>query len=291
MIFPVCFTADRDFFFYPFQAQGITIFIKFVCLYFCKMAIKRKISLGFVVIGTILLVSSAISIYEFVRMRSTVSNLINDNIAAINTTSAMLDVTDEYNFRLLEALGEEHALLAPRDKNDSRFKDYLAGLKDNFTTETERQYADSVLFAYTTYIIVMNDAPRVWQGDYAGRRTWYFTKLHPIYTKLRGYLQKLSATSQEALAENSLTMTDSFYRSIMPGVVAVMAGIVLVFLFNYFIGFYFVDPLHRISQGVKDYLERKKSYSISVDTDEELQEFNENVKELIEINKKLTKQG
>ena len=160
--------------------------------------------MGFVVIGTILLVSSAISIYEFVRMRSTVSNLINDNIAAINTTSAMLDVTDEYNFRLLEALGEEHALLAPRDKNDSRFKDYLAGLKDNFTTETERQYADSVLFAYTTYIIVMNDAPRVWQGDYAGRRTWYFTKLHPVYTKLRGYLQKLSSTSQGGVYRSSL---------------------------------------------------------------------------------------
>ena len=70
------------------------------------MAIKRKISLGFVVIGTILLVSSAISIYEFIRMRNTVSNLINDNIAAINTSRLLLEVTDEYNFNLLEGLGD-----------------------------------------------------------------------------------------------------------------------------------------------------------------------------------------
>lgn len=272
-------------------SNAILFFYVYLLHIISTMAIKRKISLGLVIIGTILLFSSGISIYEFVRMRTTVSNLINDNIAAINTAGALMEVTDEYNFRLLEALGDDNATLEPRDKNDNRFSEYLTGLRDNFTTESERKYADSVLFAYTSYIIIMNDAPTVWEGDYAGRRTWYFTKLHPVYVKLRGYLHQLTLTSQEALAENSLTMTDSFYRSIMPGVVAVVAGIVLVFLFNYFLGFYFVDPLLKISGGVSDYLSRKKSYVVQVDTDEELQELNENVKELIEINKKLTKQG
>ena len=265
-------------------------FFFYICpIYSLIMAIKKKISLGFVVIGTILLVSSAISIYEFVRMRNTVSNLINDNIAAINTTRTLIEVSDEYNYNLLEGLGDESALLYTRDKNDNRFSDYLNELKGKFTTPQERQYADSVLFAYTTYIIIMNDAPKVWQGDYAGRRNWYFNKLHPVYMRLRGYLQKLTLTSQEALAENSLTMTDSFYRSIMPGVVAVMVGLVLVVLFNYFISLYFVNPLQRISGGIADFLNRKKSYNIIVDTDDELHLLNENVKELVEMNKKLTK--
>ena len=253
------------------------------------MAIKKKISLGFVVIGSILLISSAISIYEFVRMRNTVSSLINDNLAAINTANLLMEVSDEYNFNLLQALGDESTLLIPRDKNDNRFSNYLNEIRGNFTTSKERQYTDSVLFAYTTYIIIMNDAPEVWRGDYAGRRSWYFNKLHPVYKKLRGYLQQLTVTSQDALAENSMTMTDSFYRSIMPGVVAVMAGLVLVLLFNYFINFYFVNPLLRISEAISDYLNRKKSYTLIVDTDDELQELNENVKELVEINKKLSK--
>ena len=85
------------------------------------MTIKKKISLGFVVIGSILLVSSAISIYEFVRMRSTVSNLINDNISAINTTRILTEVTDEYSFNLLESLGDEHGIVKVRDKDDNRF--------------------------------------------------------------------------------------------------------------------------------------------------------------------------
>ena len=75
----------------------------------------------------------------------------------------------------------------------------------------------------------------------------------------------------------------------MPGVVAVMVGLVLVVLFNYFISLYFVNPLQRISGGIADFLNRKKSYNIIVDTDDELHMLNENVKELVEMNKKLTK--
>ncbi len=254
------------------------------------MAIKKKISLGFVVIASILLVSSVISIYEFVRMRNTVSSLINDNISAINTTRLLTEVTDEYSFNLLESLGDESGIVNVRDKDDNRFNSYLNDLRNSFTTEKERNYADSVLFAYTTYIIIMNDAPIVWEEDYSGRRNWYFTKLHPVYMKLRGYLMQLTNTSQEALAENSMIMSESFYRSIMPGVVTVTMGMILVFLFNYFINFYFVNPLLSISQGISDYLSRKKSYNVKVESDDELKDLNENVKELVEINKKLTKQ-
>ena len=106
---------------------------------------------------------------------------------------------------------------------------------------------------------------------------------------MRGYLQKLTHTSQEALAENSLTMTESFYRSIMPGVVTVMIGIIMVFLFNYFINFYFVNPLLRISEGISDYILRKKSYNVLVENDDELKVLNDNVKELVESNRKLSK--
>ncbi|MEF9932075.1 MAG: hypothetical protein RR770_07245, partial [Bacteroidales bacterium] len=66
------------------------------------MGIRKKISLGFVVIGTVLLLSSLIAIYELISMRKSVSSLITDNIASINTSRLLLEVTDEYNFKLLK---------------------------------------------------------------------------------------------------------------------------------------------------------------------------------------------
>lgn len=253
------------------------------------MGIKKKIYLGFVVIGTVLLLSSVIAIYELISMRRSVSSLITDNIASINTSRMLLEVTDEYNFKLLRGMGADSVATIPDLEHDLRFGDYIDQLKGKFTTEAERQMADSVLYAYTAYIHIMNNAPYIWRDSYQGRRNWYFHTLYPVYMKLRNYIQQLTEISQLALAENSQNLSDGFYRSIMPGVVAVAIGVVLVFLFNYFINFYFISPVLAISKGINDYLQNRKSYTVKVNNDDELSELNENVKELVDTNKNFSK--
>ena len=66
-------------------------------------------------------------------------------------------------------------------------------------------------------------------------------------------------------------------------------GIVLVFLFNYFINFYFISPLIAITRGIEKYIQFKKSYNVVIESDDELDLLNESVKELIDSNKNLSK--
>lgn len=253
------------------------------------MGIRKKISLGFVIIGAVLLLSSLIAIYELVSMRRSVSVLINENVSSINASRLLLEVTDEYNFSLLEGIGLDSVATIPDLAHDKRFTNYLNEIKGSYGNIAEREMADSVLYAYTAYIHVMKEAPQIWTGEYTGRRSWYFNKLYPVYMTLRGYIQSLTALSQESLAKNSQNMSDSFYRSIMPGVVAVGIGIVLVFLFNYFINFYFISPLLAVSKGINNYIHSRKSYKVKVDGDDEISDLNHHVKELIEANKNLSK--
>ena len=77
----------------------------------------------------------------------------------------------------------------------------------------------------------------------------------------------------------------------MPCVVSVGVGIVLVILFVYFINFYFITPILRISKGINNYVMNKKSYNVTLDNMDELQELNQNVADLVDINKKLEKQN
>ncbi len=253
------------------------------------MGIRKKIFLGFVVIGTVLLLSGVLAIYEFVSMRQSMSNLVSDNIKSINSSYLLLEVTDEYNFALLKSMGDAHSAVIPDNKQDTRFSDYLTELK--YTNEREQNMADSVVYAYTAYIHIMKEAPLVWQGNYQGRRSWYFDRMYPVYMKLRGYIQKLTAITQEELAVNSQNLSDSYYRSLMPCVVAVGIGIVLVMLFNYFINFYFIRPILSITKGISNYILYKKSYNVVIENYDELQDLNQNVSELIDANKKLIKQG
>lgn len=253
------------------------------------MGIKKKISLGFVVIGVILLLSSVIAIYEFVSMRRSVYGIMTDNIASINSSRLLLEVADEYNFSLLKSMGLDTVPAIPDVKKDIRFPDYLSQVKAKFATDSERQMADSVLLAYTAYIHVIKDAAYIWQGDYQMRRGWYFDNLYPKYMALRGYIAKLTFITQKALSDNSEYLTDSFYRSIMPGVVAVTTGMILIFLFNYFINLYFISPLIKISKGIKDFLLYRKSYNYTDINDDDLRDLSQNVKDLIEANRELSK--
>ncbi len=255
------------------------------------MGIRKKILLGFLVIGIVLLLSGVIAIYEFVRMRDTVHTLVADNIKSINTSNLLLEITDEYNFALLKSMGETGYAVIPDINKDTRFTDYLANAMDRYTEVREQNMADSVVYAYTAYIHVMKEAPMVWQGNYQDRRSWYFDRMYPIYMKLRGYIQKLITLSQTALTENSYNLSDSFYRSLMPCVVAVGVGIVLVLLFVYFINFYFINPILRITRGISNYILYKKSYNVVLENSDELQELNQNVADLVDVNKKLEKQS
>ncbi len=253
------------------------------------MGIKKKISLGFVVIGVILLLSSVIAIYEFVSIRRSVYSIMSDNIAGINSSRILLEVADEYNFNLVRSMGTDTVPAIPNLKNDVRFPQYLAQVKGKFTAESERCMADSVLLAYTAYIHAIKDAAYIWQGDYQLRRGWYFNNVYPKYMTLRDYIGKLTFITQKALSDNSEYLTDSFYRSIMPGVVAVTTGMILIFLFNYFINLYFISPLIKISKGIKDFLLYRKSYNYTDIGDDDLRNLSQNVKDLIEANRELTK--
>ena len=80
--------------------------------------------------------------------------------------------------------------------------------------------ADSVLYAFTAYMHIMNRAPEVWEGPYIGRINWYFNDLYPVYMKLRNDIPSLTSISQASLPDNSYHLSDIFYRSLIPGLCA-----------------------------------------------------------------------
>ena len=96
--------------------------------------------------------------------------------------------------------------------------------------------------------------------------------------------------TQAALAENAKELQEGYYRSIMPGIIAVGAGLMLVLLFNYFLNIYFISPIILISKGIKNYREYNKSYSVQLENDDELQDLNSDVKSIIDENRNLKRE-
>jgi len=253
------------------------------------MGLRKKISLGFVVIGAILFLSSIIAIFEFNRIRHSVTDLMKDNINSINTSRMLLELTDEYNFMLLSSVITDSTLNSAEVVYDDRFEKYIGNIKRQFTSETEIATADSLSVAYKRYLAEISLASNIMTLSVSERKEWYNNKLMPVYKNLRNYKRQLGLLTQGALAKNTAGLQEGFYRSIMPGIIAVAAGIILVLLFNYFINLYFISPILLISRGLKSYKEFNKSYTVQFDNDDELQDLNEEVRSLIEEHKTLKK--
>lgn len=253
------------------------------------MGIRKKISLGFVVIGVILFFSSVISVFEFNRMRYSVSNLMRDNINSINTSRMLLEITDEHNFTLLSKVIQDSSINTKEILNDERFDKYIKSIKKNFTSQAEIAIVDSLTIAYSEYLSVISKAPAIMLLDVKSRNDWYSNELKPVYNNLRTYKNKLGLLTQQALIRNTEELQEAYYRSIMPGIIAVGAGLLLVLLFNYFINLYLISPVLSIFKGIKNYKDYKKTYNVQFDNDDEIQDLNGEVKGIIDENKNLKK--
>ncbi|MBP5210884.1 MAG: hypothetical protein J6Z27_03490, partial [Bacteroidales bacterium] len=106
----------------------------------------------------------------------------------------------------------------------------------------------------------------------------------------RDYIHRLTTVSQDILVESSYTMQDTFYRSVMPSIASMIVGIIVVFLFNVFINYYFVDPILKITKGINSYRKYGKDYNVIIDNDDELAELNDSVSEIVKDCESYTKQ-
>lgn len=253
-----------------------------------KLGIKKKVSLGFVVIGLILFLSGVIALFEFGRMSRYVSSLIANNITTVNTARVLLNMGTEYNTRVFEAIGDNDPARLPKRGDADVFLQQLDRIYEHSTVPQERVMADSVRYAYAAYMQVANELETLWTYGYVGMRDWYFNRFQVVYDQLEHYLQELTKISQDALAQNYYNLQDSFYRSIMPGVVSVGAGIILVLLFNYFLNVYLLSPIVRMSRELRAYRDFNKSYHVMLDGNEDqLDQLNDDIRDLVEENKTL----
>ena len=244
-----------------------------------KLSLKAKLVLSLLSIVAILLVSSVISVMEYSRMSNYVSELIADDISSINVANRLADMSNTYNLEILEAIGEGAGSRLP-DFDDEYFKTNCERLRMSHTINQAYPMADSVMYSYAAYMLTSLEFESVVQSDFIDNRAWYFGRL-------QSDIDNLTRAIYEDLQENSATFDRGFYRSIIPGIVAVGVGLMLVLMLMFFILSYYVNPLYRMLEGLSAYRSSDKKYTVSFEGDDQLVELNDGISELAGENQQL----
>lgn len=246
-----------------------------------SMRVKLFSSLGSV--AAILILSGAISIMEYRRMSDYVSELIASNIKSINLSQRLADMTQEYDLQMLAVVLRNDISLMP-EFDLQLFQAQADSLKSSVTSVSSLPIVDTVSTSFDEFMQTSLKFDNVFLADTVNTAEWFFGTLQPRYHDFRMNMDVLNNAIHEELKNNSADFDAGFYRSIIPGVVSVGAGLLLVFLLMYFILVYYVNPIYKMSNGADNYRTIGKKYGVAFDGDDQLANINAAMTEIIEEN-------
>ena len=251
-----------------------------------RPSMSRKLFFSLGSLAMILLLSSVISILEYRRMSDYVSELIASNIKSINLSQKLADLTQEYNDQMLAVVIQNDISTMP-DSNLDYFNAQSDSLRSSFTSSRMLPKVDSVVMSFDAFMKTSQMFDEVFLADTVNTGEWFFGSLQPTYIKLRQDLTYLNEVIYEELKTNSSDFDAGFYRSIMPGIVAIGAGLLLIVLLFYFIMIYYVRPIYRMSDCIDGYRLSGRRHVYEFDGDDQLANVNTGVTELIDENVEL----
>ena len=248
-----------------------------------KPSMRRKLFFSLGSLAAILLLSGVISIVEYRRMSDYVSELIASNIKSITLSQRLADITEEYNHQMLAVVVQNDISIMP-DFNLKDFNDQADSLKNSITSEQSLPMVDSVARSFNTFMNASLKFDEVFLADSLDTGEWFFGTLQPCYNKFRHDMGVLNDNIHEELRNNSSDFDAGFYRSIIPGVVSVGAGLVLIMLLFYFIMADYVNPIYKMVAGLHNYRLSGRKHNYVFTGDDQLADINAGVTELIEEN-------
>ena len=249
------------------------------------LSLGEKLTLSLSSIAIVLLVSSIISVLEYRRMSNYVSGIISDDIRNIHVAQNLLNLVDDYNLNILAVIGDEDLNTLP-DFDQQQFLFACDSLKGAFSGGAMLPIADSVLYAYSAYMLTSLELEDILASD-EDSRNWYFDRLQPVFNRMRDYMERLSDVLYDQLQQNSEEFDRGFYRSIIPSSAAVVVGILLIFLLMFFILTYYIRPLYRMLSALENYRSIGKKYTLEFEGDDQLGQLNDGIRELSEENRQL----
>ena len=196
-----------------------------------KLSIKSKLTLSLSAIAAILLISATISVLEYSKMSTYVSDLIADDITSLNTAHKLAEISNKYNLDILAVIGDDAYDELPRFDQEY-FLSHCDILRSSLESNVIQPLTDSVVFSCAAYVLTSLELENVLDSYFIDSRSWYFNRLQPSFALLKSDIDALETAIYQDLEKNSKTFERGFYRSIIPGIVAAAVGLLLVLMLH-----------------------------------------------------------
>ena len=196
-------------------------------------------------------------------------------------SNLMLDAVQDQNTALLQMIvsgsrNSDSMLIVGRQKFDSSMREANVLIRD-------LQGFDSIYAANVAYNRIVD----AYLSDSLHKNSvgWYVNIYETSYADLTTSIKNFMVSSQRIMDVKAQRLEDNAYRATMPGFIALLIGILIVVVFFYFINLYYISPVLKITDALKNYLNSKIPFKVNVEGRDEMFRLKESIEKLIDQQK------
>lgn len=242
------------------------------------MGIRRKIMLGFISLGSLLFLSGVISIFELSKLSQTTKTILDNSVTTIELSKEMLDAVQEQNTALLQIVtlhaNTDSILYTARDA-------FSRALNKADSLISTKQEVEFIKRSNLNYNDVVNKV--LIQGSDSTNMLWFTTIYKSSYYDLTYAIKNFMVSTQHNMDKNTNQIKSNAYRAIMPGIIALSAAIIIIIVFFALIDLYYLKPILKINKGLRNYVNAKIPYKVTIEGDDEVSTINTDVTEIINM--------
>lgn len=240
--------------------------------------VKVKIFSSFMLLVLMLLIAGIMSIWELSKMNTSFTNVIDNNYLSIEHAlkiSHALEREDSGILMLL--LGNKEEALNVINSADSTITLSMIEVKKNATEPGEKALIESIETEYKTYSILL-DSVIVNKIEH---EEMVYKDLHSQFTNTKKVITNLMELNQTSMYSKANEMHKKLYQTIMPNIVSIVLAIVFALLLNFYISHYFVNPLNKLIDSIKNYIPPSTNLHVDIKSEDELKTLELEINSLI----------
>ena len=111
---------------------------------------------------------------------------------------------------------------------------------------------------------------------------WFTNVYKTSYYDLTLAIKNFMIDTQYAIDRNTDRIRENAYRALMPGIITLGVAIILIIVFFALIDLYYIKPVLKITQGLRNYLVSKIPFNVRVEGHDEIAELRDLVEEMVD---------
>lgn len=223
-----------------------------------KKGIKFKIIGTFLLIFTVLAISSIWSITTFNRLSNSIENIMQSNYRSIVAAQNMIVALERQDSaELAYMFSSDQVATKNFRENEIEFLKWLSRAEDNITEPGEKENLDQIHKLYSRYIdeftILMDMQANKGAGE---ARIYYYNEILPLFEETKDACRSLQNLNQEGMilrkdAAHSISTSASYYTIIVSGATILIGLAIAIYLTNKIVSpvYDLIDKTRKIAEG------------------------------------------